>query len=55
MRDVYQLLREKELQIMRVRHEIESLRASIPLLADEGEELEPESASYSALRVVNQD
>jgi len=37
MRDIYQLLREKELEIARVRQEIEALRSSIPLLEDEDE------------------
>jgi len=35
MRDVYQVLREKELQMVRVRQEIEALRSIIPLLEDE--------------------
>jgi len=39
MRDIYQLLREKELEIARVRQEIEALRSSIPLLEDEDESL----------------
>jgi hypothetical protein len=35
MRDIYQLLREKEQRIEQVRKEIEALRAVVPLLADQ--------------------
>lgn len=34
MKDVYQVLREKELDVTRVRKEVEALRCAIPLLAD---------------------
>jgi hypothetical protein len=34
MKDVYQILREKELDVMRVRQEVEALRFAIPLLAE---------------------
>ena len=34
MKDVYQVLREKELDVMRVRNEVEALRFAIPLLAE---------------------
>ena len=34
MKDVYQVLREKELDVTRVRKEIEALRFAIPLLAE---------------------
>lgn len=37
MRDIYQILREKEQAILRVRKELEALRVCLPLLA-EGEE-----------------
>jgi len=37
MRDIYQILREKEQAILRVRKELEALRFCLPLLA-EGEE-----------------
>lgn len=37
MRDFYQVLREKELAVIRVREEIEALRNIIPLLEDEEE------------------
>ncbi len=49
MRDIYQLLREKELEIARVRQEIEALRSSIPLLEDEDEILG--ESPYHPLRV----
>jgi len=35
MRDLYQVLREKELDLERTRKEIEALRSVIPLLSDE--------------------
>jgi len=37
MRDIYQILREKEQAVLRVRKELEALRFCLPLLA-EGEE-----------------
>jgi len=53
MRDIYQLLREKELEIARVRQEIEALRSSIPLLEDEDDILAENP--YSPLRLAGQD
>jgi len=35
MRDLYQVLRQKELDLERTRKEIEALRSVIPLLSDE--------------------
>jgi hypothetical protein len=37
MKDIYQVLREKELDVMRVRKEVEALRFAIPLLAEGAE------------------
>jgi hypothetical protein len=55
MRDLYQVLREKEFEIARVRQEIEALRAVIPLLdEDEGVDT-PNNSPYPPLRAVNQD
>jgi hypothetical protein len=54
MRDLYQLLREKEFEIARVRHEIEALRAVIPLL-DEDEGVDTNNPPYPPLRAVNQE
>lgn len=48
MRDLYQVLRQKELDIERTRQEIEALRNVIPLLSDEsdrGERGRPSLAS----------
>jgi hypothetical protein len=53
MRDVHQLLREKEAEMARVRQEIEALRSSIPLLSDD-EDAE-QFAGYAPLRAVNQE
>ena len=36
MKDIYQVLRQKESDIVRLRKEIEALRTIIPLLEDEG-------------------
>ena len=38
MRDIYQLLREKEQRIEQVRKEVEALRAVLPLLADQSDD-----------------
>jgi hypothetical protein len=35
MKDVYSVLRQKEAEILRVRREIEALRAVVPLLSDD--------------------
>lgn len=47
MRDLYQILRQKELDIERLRMEIEALRSVIPLLSedDRGEKGRPSLAS----------
>ena len=37
MRDLYQVLRQKELDIERIRKEIDALQAVIPLLSDEAD------------------
>ena len=37
MRDLYQVLRQKELDMERTRKEIEALRSVIPLLSEEAE------------------
>jgi hypothetical protein len=55
MRDVYQVLHEKELEIIRVRQEIEALRSIIPLLTDEGDVTQPAPPLYTSLRAVNRD
>jgi len=54
MRDFYQVLREKELEVLRVREEIEALRSIIPLLEEEGDVAPPEPTVYS-MRAVNHD
>jgi hypothetical protein len=38
MKNVYEVLREKELEISRVETEVEALRIAAPLLSEEGEE-----------------
>lgn len=55
MRDLYQVLRDKELQIVRVRQEIEALRATIPLLEDDEEADSADAPAYRRSRAANQD
>ncbi len=50
MRDVYEILREKELQIERVKTEVEALRIATPLLGDETEN--QETVPARALKMV---
>ena len=52
MRDFYQVLREKELEVLRVREEIEALRSIIPLLEEEGDGAPRDPAVYS-MRAAN--
>lgn len=54
MRDFYQVLREKELAVIRVREEIEALRAILPLLEDDDD---PNGAATSIMPIhaVNND
>lgn len=55
MRDVGQVIREKELEIFRVRQEIEALRSILPLLADEDDDVPVETAMHSPLRAVRRE
>jgi hypothetical protein len=41
MKDIYQLLREKEQRIAQLRKEIEALRVVLPMLADQSDTAEP--------------
>ena len=49
MRDVYQVLREKEVELLRVRQEVEALQATLPLLVDD----EDIDATYSPPLAAN--
>ena len=40
MKDPYQVLRQKEMEIERVQKEIEALRFAVPLLAEDADRLE---------------
>jgi hypothetical protein len=51
MKDIYQVLREKEQAIARVRRELEALRFCAPMLAEAAEPLRP-SAPAPASNVV---
>jgi len=58
MRDVYQVIHEKELEIVKVRHEIDALRSILPLLTEEEEEEDDvpvDGPVYPSLRVVNRE
>jgi len=48
MRDLYQVLRQKELDLERTRKEIEALRSVIPLLSEELERGDKGRPSLSA-------
>jgi hypothetical protein len=41
MRDVYEVLRQKELEVSRLKQEVEALRVAAPLLSDGGAEDQP--------------
>jgi hypothetical protein len=41
MKDIYQLLREKEQRIEQLRREVEALRTVAPMLADQADTAEP--------------
>jgi hypothetical protein len=53
MRDLYQVLREKEQDVVRVRKEIEALRAIIPLLDDDNDFDESTVDKYPSLRTAS--
>jgi len=58
MRDVYQVIHEKELEIVKVRHEIDALRSILPLLTEEEEDdddVPVDGPVYPSLRVVNRE
>jgi hypothetical protein len=56
MRDVNEVIREKEVEITRVRREIAALRSILPLLADELDDDVPVDApAYSHLRAVSKE
>jgi len=56
MRDVYQVIHQKELEIVKVRQEIDALRSILPLLTDEDDDDVPvDGPVYPSLRVVNRD
>ena len=50
MRDLYQVLREKESEILRIRQEIEALRAIIPLLDDSDDTMHGASAMVANMQ-----
>jgi bifunctional pyridoxal-dependent enzyme with beta-cystathionase and maltose regulon repressor activities len=55
MRNVYQVIHEKELEIMKVRQEVDALRSILPLLADEDDDVPVDGPVYPSLRVVNRE
>jgi len=55
MRDLYQILRDKELQIMRVQQEVDALRFAIPLLSEEDDQPDPSLLPYATMQLVNSD
>ena len=55
MRDVYQVLREKEAEVARLRNEVDLLRAVIPLLTDDEDDLLSERPLYAPMRAASSD
>jgi hypothetical protein len=56
MRDVYQVMQEKELEIVRVQQEIHALRTVLPLLVDEKDDDAPlDGPSSPPLQVMNRE
>ena len=60
MRDAYEVLYQKEADLVRVRQEVESLRVAAPLLSDEDtgskvEELHQRKPSEAALQSYSED
>ena len=53
MKDIYQVLREKEQAIARVRRELEALRFCAPMLAEAAEPLRPPAPAASDTRWPN--
>lgn len=45
MRNVYEVLRQKEMDLERVRREVNALRQAVPLLVDGADALKAEAAS----------
>jgi len=56
MRDVYQVIQEKELEIVKVQQEINALRAVLPLLVEEKDDDRPlDGPSSQPLRAANRE
>ncbi len=49
MKNVYEVLRQKELELARLEKEVEALRVAAPLLSDEGKDATGEGASKPTL------
>jgi hypothetical protein len=49
MKNVYEVLRQKELELSRLEKEVEALRVAAPLLSDEGKDTNIESAGKPTL------
>ena len=49
MKNVYEVLRQKELEVSRLEKEVEALRVAAPLLSEDGE---AEDANQATLRAV---
>jgi hypothetical protein len=52
MKDIYQVLREKEQAVARLRREIEALRFCAPMLAEAGEAIQPPAPSPSSTQAT---
>jgi len=54
MKDVYEILRQKEIAIERIRKEISALRFVVPLLVDDGDSRRTGESPSSWLKGVEQ-
>jgi len=55
MRNVYQVIHEKELEIVKIRQEIDALRAILPLLAEDDDDVPVDAPLYQPLRAMNRE
>lgn len=54
MKNVYEVLRQKELELTRLEKEVEALRIAAPLLSDEAKDLVPEAPKPALTAAVPQ-
>ena len=55
MKEIHEILRDKERELARVRHEVDSLLFAIPLLSDDGTDNLPKKPPASTERLSNEE